>query len=147
MNVTVSTDPSKLDVGLIHAFLTRSYWAEGRLLETVEAAIQGSLCFGLYKGDGEEGEGQVGFARVVTDYATFAYLADVFVVETHRGKGLGKFLLEAVLRYPGLQSCSWALFTKDAHTLYEHFGFERPTEPRRLMRRKSVSTLPLKDVS
>lgn len=141
MNVTVSTDKSRLDTELIHAFLSRSYWAEGRSFETVAAAIQGSLCFGVY-----EGENQVGFARVVTDYATFAYLADVFVVKTHRGRGLGKLLLEAVLRHPELQSCSWALFTLDAHALYVQFGFERPAEPGRLMRRKSVSALPLGDM-
>lgn len=140
MNVTVSTDSSKLDTELIHAFLSRSYWAEGRSFETVAAAIRGSLCFGVY-----EGEKQVGFARVVSDYATFAYLADVFVVETHRGRDLGKLLLEAVLRQPELQSCSWALFTKDAHELYAQFGFERPAEPGRLMRRKSVETVPLLD--
>ena len=141
MNVTVSTDQSKLDIGLIHAFLSRSYWAEGRSLETVEAAIQGSLCFGVY-----EGKKQVGFARVVTDYATFAYLADVFVVATHRGRGLSKVLLDNVLRHPELKSCGWALFTKDAHALYAQSGFERPAEPGRLMRRKSISVLPLKDV-
>lgn len=142
MNVTVSTDKSRLDTGLIHAFLSRSYWAEGRTLETVEAALRGSLCFGVY-----EGEKQVGFARAVTDYATFAYLADVFVIATHRRKGLGKLLLNSVLRQPELQSCSWALFTLDAHALYAQFGFECPAEPERLMRRKSVSTLPLMDAS
>ncbi len=147
MNVTVSTDPTKLDVGLIHAFLSRSYWAEGRSFETVAAAIQGSLCFGVYEGERQDGEKQVGFARVVTDYATFAYLADVFVVETHRDKGLGKLLLNGVLRQPELQGCSWALFTLDAHDLYAQFGFVRPAEPERLMRRKSVSALPLNDVS
>ena len=141
MNVTVSTDQTKLDTKLIHAFLSTSYWAEGHSFETVAAAIRGSLCFGAY-----EGEIQVGFARVVTDYATFAYLADVFVVETHRGNGLGKLLLEAVLRQPELQSCSWALFTLDAHALYAQFGFERPAEPERLMRRKSVSALPLRNM-
>ncbi len=134
MTYTVSTDKARLNAKLIHAFLSRSYWAGGRTLETVEATIRGSLCFGVY-----EGEKQLGFARVVTDYATFAYLADVFVVETHRGKGLGKFLLEAVLHHPELQSCSWALFTLDAHALYAQFGFERPAEPERLMRRKSVT--------
>lgn len=151
MKVTVSTDKTRLDAELIHAFLMRSYWAEGRSLETVAASIQGSLCFGVYEGEGQDsdrggGEEQVGFARVVTDYATFAYLADVFILESHRGRGLGKLLLEAMLRYPAVQGCNWALFTLDAHALYEHFGFERPAEPERLMRRKSVSALPLKDV-
>ena len=146
MTYTVSTDKTRLDVELIHAFLSRSYWAEGRTLETVEASLRGSLCFGVYEGDREAGKGQVGFARVVTDYATFACLADVFILETHRGRGLGKLLLKAVLCQPELQSCSWALFTLDAHDLYTQFGFERPAEPKRLMRRKSVSALPLENV-
>ncbi len=138
MSYTVSTDKTKLDTVLVHGFLSGSYWAEGRPRETVEAAIRGSLCFGVYAGDK-----QVGFARVVTDYATFAYLDDVFVVEGHRGKGLGRRLVGAVLRQPGLEHCSWALFTKDAHALYAPFGFERPAAPERVMRRKSISVRPL----
>lgn len=137
MTYTVSTDKARLDAELIHAFLSSSYWAEGRTLETVEATIRGSPCFGVYGG-----EKQLGFARVVTDYATFAYLADVFVLKTHQGRGLGKLLLETVFRQPELQSCSWALFTLDAHDLYAPFGFER-SEPGRLMRRKSVAVQPL----
>ncbi len=140
MSYTVSTDKAQVDRTLIHRFLTTSYWAEGRSRETVEAAIQGSLCFGVYCG-----EEQVGFARVITDYATFALLADVFVVEAHRGRGLGKRLVETVLSHPELQACSWALFTKDAHALYAPFGFKRPTEPERLMRRKSISVRPLRE--
>lgn len=138
MSYTVDTDKTKLDIPLVHSVLSASYWAEGRSRETVESAIQGSLCFGVYFG-----EEQVGFARVITDYATFAYLADVFVVENHRGRGLGKQLVETVLSRPGLQACSWALFTRDAHALYAPFGFERPAEPERLMRRKSISVQPL----
>lgn len=137
MTYTVSTDKAKLDRALIHRFLTTSYWAEGRSRELVDAAIDGSLCFGVYA-DGE----QVGFARVVTDYATVALLADVFVLESYRGKGLGKRLLEAVLTHPPLQTCSWTLFTKDAHDLYARFGFERSRNPERLMRRKPVRTVP-----
>lgn len=140
MSYTVSTDKTKLDITLVHSVLSASYWAEGRSRETVEAAIQGSLCFGVYCG-----EEQVGFARAITDYATFAYLADVFVVEAHRGRGLGKRLVETVLRHPELQACSWASFTRDAHALYAPFGFERPTEPERLMRRKSISVRPLRE--
>lgn len=137
MTYTVSTDKTLLDRALIHQVLTTSYWAEGRSLETVNASIDGSLCFGLYADDA-----QVGFARVVTDYATVALLADVFVLESYRGKGLGKRLLEAVLTHPPLQTCSWTLFTKDAHDLYAQFGFERSRNPERLMRRKPVGVLP-----
>lgn len=138
MTYTVSTDKTKLDRALVHRFLTTSYWAEGRSRELVEASIEGSLCFGVYAGDE-----QVGFARVITDYATFAYLADVFVLESHRGEGLSQRLLRAVLAHPELQTCSWTLFTKDAHGLYERFGFERPENLERLMRRKPVGTVPL----
>lgn len=142
MTYTVSMDKARLDMALIHRVLSTSYWAEGRTLETVGASIDGSLCFGVY-GDICGDEVQVGFARVITDYATFAYLADVFVVKAHQGKGLGKRLVGTVLRHPGLQTCSWALFTKDAHALYARFGFERPTAPERLLRRRSVEALPL----
>ncbi len=130
----ISTDKAKLDVPLIHTFLTTSYWAEGRTFKAVTAAIRGSLCFGVYEGDA-----QVGFARVITDYATFAYLADVFILEAHRGHGLGKRLLETVLTHPELRTCNWTLFTRDAHGLYESFGFERSVNPERLMRRKAVA--------
>ena len=138
MTYTVSIDKSLLDRALIHQFLTTSYWAEGRSREVVDASIDGSLCFGVYA-DGE----QVGFARVVTDYATVAFLSDVFVLESYRGEGLGKRLLEAVLTHPPLQTCSWTLFTKDAHDLYAQFGFERSRNPERLMRRRSVEAVPL----
>jgi GNAT superfamily N-acetyltransferase len=138
VSVTISTDKARLDIALIHRVLSASYWAEGRTLETVRASIDGSLCFGVY-----DGEAQVGFTRVITDYATFAYLADVFVVGTHRGKGIGKHLVDMVLRHSSLQTCSWTLFTKDAHGLYEQFGFERAVNPERLLRRKSVEAAPL----
>lgn len=133
MTYAVSTDKTLLDGALIHSFLTTSYWAEGRSLETVDASIDGSLCFGVYADDE-----QVGFARVVTDYATVALLADVFIVEAHRGRGLSKLLLRDVLDHPGLRTCAWTLFTKDAHDLYAQFGFERSRNPERLMRRKPV---------
>ena len=138
MTYTVSTDKTLLDRALIHQFLTTSYWAEGRSLETVNASIDGSLCFGVYADDA-----QVSFARVVTDYATSALLSDVFVLESHRGEGLGKRLLAAVLAHPPLQTCSWTLFTKDAHDLYAQFGLERSRSPERLMRRRSVEAVPL----
>lgn len=142
LSYLISTDKTRLDRALIHRFLTSSYWAEGRSREVVDASIEGSLCFGVY-----QGEAQLGFARVITDYATFAYLADVFILDTHRGKGLSKRLVGTVLAHPPLQTCSWTLFTKDAHGLYTQFGFERPREPERLMRRKSLAALPLEEGS
>ena len=94
----VSTDPSELDLGVVHGYLTESYWAAGVPEEVVRRSVENSLCFGVYSG-----EKQVGFARVVTDRATFAYLADVFVLEAHRGQGLGKWLVEVILSHPDLQ--------------------------------------------
>jgi GNAT superfamily N-acetyltransferase len=115
----ISTDRSRLDLGVVHDFLSTSYWAVGVPLEVVERSIENSLVFGVY-----EGEEQVGFARVVTDYATFAYLADVFVLESHRGRGLGKWLIEAVVSHPDLQELRrWMLATGDAHELYRKYGF------------------------
>ena len=138
MNYPIGTDRARLDRALIHRVLTTSYWAQGRSREVVDASIRGSLCFGVYAGDA-----QVGFGRAVTDCATFAYLADVFILEEHRGKGLSQRLLRAVFSQPDVQTCGWTLFTKDAHGLYERFGFERPPEPEWLMRRKSLATRPL----
>lgn len=138
MTYTISTDKAKLDLNLIHTFLTTSYWAQGRTLTTVELSIKGSLCFGVY-----HGEAQVGFARVITDYAVSALLADVFIVPEHRGHALGKRFVRTVLTYPDLQTCSWTLFTRDAHDFYAQFGFTRPAEPERLLRRKAVSASPL----
>lgn len=117
----ISTERERLDRDLIHRFLADdSYWARGRARETIERSIDGSsLVFGVYRG----GE-QVGFARVVTDGATFAWLADVFVVAAHRGRGLGKRLVATVLEHPRLRDVSrWVLGTADAHELYRRFGF------------------------
>jgi len=116
----ISTDPARLDVDLIHDFLAhRSYWAREIPRELVQRSIEHSLCFGLHTAGG-----QAGFARVVTDYAVFAYLADVFVLEPHRGLGLGKWLVETVIRCPELQGLRrWELATNDAHDLYRRFGF------------------------
>ncbi len=126
---TISTERNRLNRGVIHAFLASSYWARGIPRETLDRAIDNALCFGVYDGDR-----QVGFARVVTDCATFAYLADVFVIESHRGRGLSKWLLEAILGHPQLQGLRrWSLATRDAHGLYEQFGFRRPANPDRLM--------------
>jgi N-acetylglutamate synthase-like GNAT family acetyltransferase len=127
--VTVDTDPSRLDMGVIHGFLAQSYWARGIPRALVERAVRNSLCFGLY-----EGERQVGFARVVSDQATFAYLADVFVLESHRGRGLSKILVAAVVADPRLQGLRrWMLATRDAHGLYARFGFEPLAVPARFM--------------
>ena len=116
----VSHDPARLDVGVVHSFLAQdSYWAKGIPREMVERAIAHSLCFGVYQGGA-----QVGFARIVTDRATFALLADVFVLEGHRGKGLSKWLMQAVIAHPDLQGLRrMLLLTSDAHELYRQFGF------------------------
>jgi GNAT superfamily N-acetyltransferase len=125
----VSTDPRRLDVDAIHAFLARAYWSSGIPRGTVERAIAHSLCFGLY-----HGAAQVGFARVVTDKATFAYLADVYVLEEHRGRGLSKRLMDAVVAHEDLQGLRrFMLATRDAHGLYRQFGFTELAMPSRLM--------------
>ena len=129
---SISTDRSRLDIGLIHDYLSNtSYWAAGRSLEVVQRSIENSLPFGLYKGSE-----QVGFARVVTDYATFAWIADVFVLPEHRGRGLSKRMMEVMLSDPRLQGFRrWVLSTKDAHGLYERFGFIKLHRPDRWMER------------
>ena len=128
----ISTDRRRLDRELIHDFLSRkSYWAQDRSLEIVNRSIEHSLNFGIYRGPQ-----QVGFARVVTDYATFAWLADVFVLDEYRGHGLGKWLIEVILAHPQLQGFRrWALATKDAHELYRRFGFDELMRPERWMER------------
>jgi GNAT superfamily N-acetyltransferase len=126
---TISTDPARLDLDAICSFLARSYWASDRPRETTQRAVEHSLCFGVH-----EGEQQIGFARVVTDFATFAWLADVFIAEEYRGRGLGKWLVEVVLSHPELQSVPrWFLATRDAHELYGRFGFTALAAPERRM--------------
>ena len=126
---TVSADPSRLNLDVIHAFLTGSYWARGISREVVERSIRGSICFGVYDGDA-----QAGFARVITDRATFAYLADVFILESHRGRGLSKFLMKTILQYPELQRLRlWCLLTRDTHGLYSQFGFKVSENPQNYM--------------
>jgi GNAT superfamily N-acetyltransferase len=126
---SISTDQSRLDLEMIHQFLSRSYWAKNIPLATVRKSIQNSLCFGVY-----DGKRQIGFARVITDRATFAYLADVFILDQYRGKGLSKWLMECIMGHPELQGLrSWMLFTRDAHGLYRRFGFETLTTPERVM--------------
>ena len=126
----ISTDKARFDVAAIHAYLTRSYWSPGIPRAVVEKAIAGALCFGLFS----EQRNQVGFARAITDGATFAYLADVYVLEAHRGKGLGKWIVETILAHPSLQGLRRILpATHDAHKLYAQFGFEPLATPESLM--------------
>ena len=126
----ISTDPRRLDVAVIHQFLAQdSYWSRGIPRSTVERAIEESLCFGVY-----QGVAQVGFARVVTDKSTFALLADVFILEAHRGKGLSKALMRRVVEHEDLQGLRrFLLLTSDAHGLYSQFGFEPIGSPARFM--------------
>lgn len=132
----ISTERSRLDCQLIHDFLSNhSYWAKGRSLDKVQRSIENSLCFGLYKTMADENL-QIGFARVVTDYATFAWLADVFVLEAYRHQGLAQWLLETIVAHPDLQGLRrWLLATRDAHELYRRFGFSELAEPARWMER------------
>jgi GNAT superfamily N-acetyltransferase len=126
----LSTDPARLDLEAIHAYLTRSYWSPGIPREVVDRAAANSLCFGIY----HAGEGQVGFARVVTDRATFAYLCDVYVLEGHRGHGLSKWLMTAIVGHPELQGLRRIMLgTKDAHGLYAQYGFTPLDNPARMM--------------
>jgi GNAT superfamily N-acetyltransferase len=125
----VSTDKARLQIDVVHAFLRTSYWSPGIQREVVERVIAGSMCFGVYK----ETE-QVGFARVISDGATFAYLADVFVLPSFRGLGLSKFLMACIKQHPELQNLRrWILATADAHGLYKQFGFVAVNKPERLM--------------
>jgi GNAT superfamily N-acetyltransferase len=127
----VDCDQARLDIDVIHGFLSTSYWSEGIERAIVERAVRNSLSFGLY----EDGR-QVGFARVVTDRTTFAYLADVFVLASHRGRGLGKHLVKAIIEHPELQGLRrWMLATRDAHSLYAQYGFKPLATPPRFMER------------
>jgi len=133
----INTDRKKLDIGLIHDYLDkRSYWATGRSRETIERSIRNSVNFGIYKGSQ-----QIGFGRVITDYATFAWVADVFILEEERGKGLSKWLMEVMIAHPKLQKFRrWVLATKDAHELYRRFGFTELKKPERWMERRDPNT-------
>lgn len=128
---TISTDRARLDFDVIHDFLDQSYWAAGRAVETIRRSVENSLPFGVYRG-----ARQIGFARVLTDYATFAWIADVFIIEEFRGRGLSKWLMETILAHPELQGFRrWVLATKDAHGLYRQFGFNELKRPERWMER------------
>lgn len=125
----ISTDRARLDLDVVHSFLTESYWAKGIPRELVARSIENSLCFGVYS----EGR-QVGFARVISDYATYAYIGDVFVLESHRGRGLGKWLMECIMQHPRLQGLRrWSLVTNDAHGLYAQSGFTALKSPEKHM--------------
>lgn len=128
----ISTDKDRLDIHFIHDFLSnQAYWALGRSFDVVKSSIDHSLNFGVYKKDQ-----QIGFARVVTDFATFAWLADVFVIEEHRGHGLGAWLIEVITNHPELQGLRrWILATRDAHELYRRVGFSELDTPQRWMER------------
>jgi GNAT superfamily N-acetyltransferase len=128
----IDTDKTRLQVDVIQAFLSKeSYWAKNRKLEQTHGAIENSICFGVYEGDR-----QIGFARVVSDLATFAYLGDVFILKEFRGRGLSKWLIETIVSHPDLQGLRrWLLATKDAHGLYSQFDFNALRFPDRWMER------------
>ena len=129
--IDISTDKTRLDIELIHTFLTETYWAKGRSLEAVKKAIEHCLCFGIYFENK-----QIGFARVATDYVVFAYVMDVFILPEYRGNGYAKQLMEAVHNEPKLQSChTWMLKTSDAHKLYNQFGYTELKHPEKVMER------------
>lgn len=127
---TISTDRDRLDIGAVQDYLAKeSYWARERTEQQTVTAVRNSLCFGVY-----EGKTQIGFARVVTDFSTFAYLGDVFILPSHQGSGLGKWLMEVIIGHPDLQGFRrWVLATRDAHKLYDKYGFTELKHPERWM--------------
>jgi GNAT superfamily N-acetyltransferase len=139
----ISTDKSKLNIGFIHQYLSNeSYWAKNIPIEMVQKCVDGSCCFGLYVNESLKMT-QVGFARVVTDFATFGYLADVFISETYRGRGLAKWMMKTIMNCPELQGFRrWLLATKDAHGLYAQFGFLPLDKPERMMGFKPFDEYP-----
>ena len=140
----VSTDRDKLNLDTVHSFLSESYWAKGIPREVVARSIQNSLCFGVFSG-----AEQIGFARVISDYATYAYLADVFIIEPYRGKSLAKWLMECIVAHPQLQGLRrWTLATRDAHELYAKFGFKPLQRPDRFMElhNAEIYKAPVKDL-
>lgn len=132
---SISTDRAALDLDVIHNYLVTSYWAAGIPRDVVARSIENSLCFGIF----QQGR-QIGFARVISDYATYAYIADVFVLGSFRGRGLGKWLMECVMAHPSLQGLRrWGLATRDAQGLYRQFGFSALVSPARHMERYNQS--------
>lgn len=129
--IEISKDKSRLDIHLIHEFLTETYWAKGRTIEAVKISIKHCLCFGVYIENK-----QIGFARIATDYVVFAYLMDVFILPEHRGNGYSKQLMKTINEEPLLQSCKvWMLKTSDAHDLYKQFGYTELQNPQKVMER------------
>ena len=135
MNVRSAPIPSKLQLEAIADFLSTSYWAHQRSVATIQRSLEASLCFGVYQADA-----QIGLARVVTDNATFAYLCDVYILESQRGLGLGKWLMQTVLEHPDLRGVRrFMLATRDAHDLYAQYGFKPLEHPKRFMERFNSS--------
>jgi GNAT superfamily N-acetyltransferase len=129
--ITISTDKNKLQIDMIHQFLTTTYWAKGRTFNDVKKSIEHCLCFGVYKN-----EKQIGFARLATDYTVFVYLMDVFILPEYRGEGYSKQLIKTINEEPQLQSCKvWMLKTSDAHELYKQFGYTELKYPEKVMER------------
>jgi GNAT superfamily N-acetyltransferase len=130
---SISDEPERLQPEVIVEYLARAYWSNQRPRAVIEKSLKHSLCFGVYEGS-YENQTQIGFARVVSDHATFAYLADVFILESHQGHGLGKWLVQTILEHPDLQGLRrWMLATRDAHGLYAQFGFVPLENPDRYM--------------
>jgi len=133
---SISTNPSDFDIRAIHAALSTSYWAAGIPLETVARSVAHSLCFGVFHDDA-----QIGFARVITDRATFAYIGDVYILEAYRGRGLGTWLMATITAHPDLQGLRrWSLVTRDAHGLYAQFGFTALNEPGGYMEKSGIAS-------
>jgi GNAT superfamily N-acetyltransferase len=133
---SISTDPADFDISAIHTYLSTSYWAAGIPKETVARSIANSLCFGVFNGDA-----QIGFARVITDQATFAYVGDVYILDAFQGRGLGTWLMQTIIAHPDLQGLRrWSLVTRDAHGLYARFGFNALKEPAGYMEKSDISS-------
>jgi GNAT superfamily N-acetyltransferase len=135
----ISTDKARLDVAAIHDYLcNRSYWGKGRSVELVQKSIENSLCYGLY----DKKKQLAGFARVVSDFTIFAYLLDLFILEGHRKRGLGKGLVDRIVNDPVFKDIKfWRLDTKDAHELYRKYGFREPAFPEKIMEKRNVAPL------
>ncbi len=130
----ISTDPSEFDLVAIHAYLTTSYWAKGISKDLVARSIKYAICFGVFAG-----ANQIGFARVITDHATFAYIGDLYILDAYQRRGLGKWLMECIVNHPELQGLRrWSLVTRDAHGLYEQFGFRPLDKPQGYMERSDI---------
>jgi len=142
-NFVLSSDRERLDLDVIHGFLTACYWAKGIGREVVARSIDHSLCFGVY-----QQARQIGFARVISDFATYAYIGDVFVLEEYRGRDLGKWMMEAIMGHPQLQGLRrWSLVTRDAHSLYQPLGFTPLQKPENYMELHNPNVYPQASLS